>query len=86
MVLNSSVSKLWNSRDKLLKEFIGNSLNSRIEIDAETWSEHGGPRLSMEARQRLEICRGVVAIIYLTSPKWSCQTKLVVRNLTILEG
>jgi len=85
MVLNSSASKPWNSRDKLMKEFIGNSPNGGIEMGAETQSKHRGPRLSMEARQRLEICREVVAITYLTSPEQSCQTELVVRNLTIPE-
>jgi len=54
MVLDSSVSKPWNNRDKLLKKFISDGLDGEIEIGAETWSGHGGPRLSMEARQRLE--------------------------------
>jgi len=51
MVLDFSASKPWNNRDKLLKKFIG---NSEIEIGAETQSGHRDPRLSMEARQRLE--------------------------------
>jgi len=86
MVLNSGTSKPWNSRNKLLKEFISNSPNSGIEMDIETQSEHKGPRLSMEAQQRLEICKGVIAITYLISPEQSRQTELVVRNLTIPEG
>ena len=50
MVLGSGVSNSWNNRDKLLKKFCGNGLNGGIEMDVETWSGHGGPRLSMEAR------------------------------------
>jgi len=54
MVLDSGVSKLWNNRDKLLKKFIGGDLDGDIEMGVETWSGHGGPRLSIEAQQRLE--------------------------------
>jgi len=54
MVLDSGASKPWNNGDKLLKKFIGDGLDGEIEIGAETRSGHRGPRLSMEARQRLE--------------------------------
>jgi len=54
MVLDSSVSKPWNNGNELLKKFIGDSPDGEIEMGAETWSRHRGPRLSMEARQRLE--------------------------------
>jgi len=54
VVLDSGASKLWNNRDKLLKKFIGGDLDGDIEMGAETRSGHGGPRLSMEAWQRLE--------------------------------
>jgi len=54
MVLDSSASKLWNNGDKLLKKFIDGGLDGEIEIGAETRSGHRGPRLSMEAWQRLE--------------------------------
>jgi len=54
MVLGSGASKSWSNRDKLLKKFIGNDQNGKIELGAETQSGHGGPRLSMEAWQRLE--------------------------------
>jgi len=54
MVLNSSMSKLWNNRDKLLKKFISDGPDDEIEMGAETRSGHGGPRLSIEARWRLE--------------------------------
>jgi len=54
MVLDSGVSKLWNNRDKLLKKFIGDDLDGEIEMGAETRSGPRGPRLSMEAQQRLE--------------------------------
>jgi len=54
VVLYSGASKLWNNGDELLKKFIGSGLDSEIEMGAETRSGHGGPRLSMEARQRLE--------------------------------
>jgi len=54
MVLDSGASKLWNNRDELLKKFIGSGPDDEIEMGAETRSGHGGPRLSMEARQRLE--------------------------------
>jgi len=37
-----------------LKKFCGNGLDSGTEMGAETRSGHRGPRLSMEARQRLE--------------------------------
>jgi len=49
MALDSSVSKPWNNGDELLKKFIGDGLDSEIEIGVETRSGHGGPRLSMEA-------------------------------------
>jgi len=52
--MHSSTSITWNNRDKLLKKFIGNGPNGEIEMGAEIWSGHGGLRLSMEARQRLE--------------------------------
>jgi len=54
MVLDSSASKPWNNRDKLLKKSISSGLDGRTEMSAETQSRHRGPRLSMEARQRLE--------------------------------
>ena len=37
-----------------MKKFIGGGPNSEIEIGVEVRSEHGGPRLSMEAQWRLE--------------------------------
>jgi len=37
-----------------LKKFIGDGLDGGTEMGAETRSGHGGPRLSMEARRRLE--------------------------------
>jgi len=54
MVLDSGTSKPWNNGDELLKKFIGDSLDGEIEMGVETQSGHGGPRLSMEARWRLE--------------------------------
>jgi len=54
VVLYSGVSKLWNNGDELLKKFIGGDPDGEIEMGAETRSGHGGPRLSMEARRRLE--------------------------------
>jgi len=54
MVLDSGASKPWNNRDELLKKFIGSGLDDEIEMGAETRSGHGGSRLSIEARQRLE--------------------------------
>jgi len=48
------VSKPWNNGDELLKKFIGDGLDGEIEMGAETWSRHRGPRLSMEAQRRLE--------------------------------
>jgi len=54
VVLDSGASKLWNNGDELLKKFIGSDLDGEIEVGAETRSGHGGPRLSMEARRRLE--------------------------------
>jgi len=53
-VLYSGASKLWNNGDKLLKKFIGSDPDGEIEMGAKTRSGHGGPRLSMEARRRLE--------------------------------
>ena len=37
-----------------MKKLIGDDPDGEIEMGAETWSGHGGPRLSVEARQRLE--------------------------------
>ena len=54
MVLDSGACKSWNNGDELLKKFIGSDPDGEIEVGAETWNGHGGPRLSMEARQRLE--------------------------------
>ena len=54
MVLDSGASKLWNNGDELLKKFIGDGLDGGTEMGVETRSGHGGPRLSIEARQRLE--------------------------------
>ena len=54
MVLNSSANKQWNNGDELLKKFIGDGLDGGTEMGAETQSGHRGPRLSMEARRRLE--------------------------------
>jgi len=54
MVLDSGASKLWNNRDELLKKFIGDGPDGGTEMGVETRSGHGGPRLSIEARQRLE--------------------------------
>jgi len=54
VVLYSGASKLWNNGDELLKKFIGGDPDGEIEMGAETRSGHGGPRLSMEARRRLE--------------------------------
>ena len=41
-----------------LKKFIGDGLDGEIEMGAETQSRHGGPRLSIEARWRLEFAGG----------------------------
>jgi len=54
MAMNSSASKSWNNGDKLLKKFIGGSLDDGIEMGMKTWSGYEGPRLSMEAQRRLE--------------------------------
>ena len=54
MVLYSGASKSWNNGDELLKKFIGGSPDGEIEMGAETQSGHGGLRLSMQARRRLE--------------------------------
>ena len=51
---SEKLSKPWNNGDKLLKKFIGNGPDGGTEMGAETQSGHGGPRLSMEARRRLE--------------------------------
>jgi len=59
VVLDSGASKLWNNGDELLKKFIGGDLDGEIEMGAETWKGHGGPRLSMEARWRLEFAEGL---------------------------
>jgi len=48
------VSKPWNNGDELLKKSIGNGLDGGTEMGAETQSEHGGPRLSIEVQWRLE--------------------------------
>ena len=48
------MSKPWNNRDELLKKFIGDGLDGGTEMGAETRSGHEGPRLSVEARRRLE--------------------------------
>ena len=37
-----------------MKKFIGDDPDGEIEMGAETRSGHRGPRLSMEARRRLE--------------------------------
>jgi len=57
VVLDSGASQLWNNGDKLLKKFIGGDPDGEIEMGMETRSEHRGPRLSMEARQRLEFAK-----------------------------
>jgi len=57
MALDSGVSKLWNNGDELLKKFIGSSPDGEIEMGAETWSRYRDPRLSMEARWRLEFAK-----------------------------
>jgi len=54
MVLYSGASKSWNNGDELLQKFIGGGPDGGIEMGAETWSGHGGPRLSIQARRRLE--------------------------------
>jgi len=54
VVLDSGVSKPWNNGNELLKKFIGGELDGETEMGAETQSGHRGPRLSMEARRRLE--------------------------------
>jgi len=54
MVLDSGASNPWNNEDKLLKKSIGDGLDCGTEIGVETRSGHRDPRLSMEARQRLE--------------------------------
>jgi len=68
-----------------LKKFIGDDPDGEIEVGAETRSGHGGPRLSMEAQQRLEFCRGVVGMTYLMGSERSRQTEVVVRILTTPE-
>jgi len=54
MAMNSGTSKSWNNWDELLKKLIGGGPDGEIEIGVETQSGHRGPRLSMEAWQRLE--------------------------------
>ena len=54
MVLDSGASKPWNNGDELIQKFIGDGPDGGTEMGVETRSRHGGPRLSMEARQRLE--------------------------------
>jgi len=68
-----------------LKKFIGDNSDGEIEVGVETWSGHGGPRLSMEARRRLEFCRGVVGMTYLTGSERNRQTEVMVRILTTPE-
>jgi len=36
---------------------IGSSPDGKIEVGTKTWSKHKGPRLSMEARRRLEFAK-----------------------------
>jgi len=60
MVLDSGTSKLWNNGDKLLKKFIGSGPDGVIGMGADTQSRHGSPRLSMEARQRLEFAEDLL--------------------------
>jgi len=58
-VLHLVVVSPIKRKEKKKKRNINNDLavlpshNSEIEIGAETWSGHGGPRLSMKARWRL---------------------------------
>jgi len=54
VVLDSGVSILWNNGDELIQKFIGDGPDGGTEMGTETRSGHGGPRLSMEARRRLE--------------------------------
>jgi len=54
VVLNSGASKPWNNGDELIQKFLGDGPDGGTEMGAETQSGHGGPRLSMEARRRLE--------------------------------
>jgi len=42
------------TKTSFLKKFCGDGLDGGTEMGAETWSGHRGPRLSMEAQQRLE--------------------------------
>ena len=42
-----------------MKKFIDNGPDGEIEMGTETRSGHGGPRLSMEAQQRLEFAEGL---------------------------
>jgi len=55
-------------------------------VDTETQSGHGDPewtrRSQIEHGSLAEagICRGVVGVTGLTSPEWSRQTEMVVRN------
>jgi len=55
--MDSSVSKSWNNRDKLLKKFIGGGLDGEIEVGVKTQSRHGGPRLNIKAWWRLEFAK-----------------------------
>jgi len=48
MVLDSGASKPWNNGDELLKKFISDSPDGKIDRCGDR-SRHGGPRLSMEA-------------------------------------
>ena len=59
-----SIVELWSSAPvqvnygitemNFLKKFIGGDPDGEIRMGAETQSGHGGPRLSMETRRRLE--------------------------------
>jgi len=80
VVLYSGASKLWNNGDELLKKFIGGDPDGEIEMGAETRSGLGGPRFEHGSSAEAGICRGVVGVTGLTSPEWSRQTEVVVRN------
>jgi len=56
VVLDSSASKLWNNGDKLLKKFIGDDLDSEIEMCAETRSGHRGPVPIPETEMDKPVC------------------------------
>jgi len=50
MAIDFGVSKSWNNGNKLLQKFISGDPDSEIEMGIKTQ----GPRLSIEAWQRLE--------------------------------